>query len=550
MITILMCNYKNLRYVKKTNRLRRRVKRKGLLLSVVMMVVISVFATSCAETIPEQNVPLSDAGGLSETQLEPLVVDEGEGTQADSYIVKMKDEAVSDETIENSPESEVIAGNCFEVSDLSQVADFVEHRNDIEFILPDTEITLMDIAEDGVPSDPLYAVEDGSGGYTYVQQSLHLMKPESAWHRNYFGQGVLVAVIDTGLNVSSDMRSANVLTGYNFVDDSLDTTDNNGHGTSVAGQLFTQIDNELGKAGVTDQVTLLPLKVTDSGSFSKSILFKAIDYAIECGAQVINLSCGSAEISTEEALIYDSYAARGVIIVAAAGNENIPTVCAPAAYDSVIGVGAMDYNKNERWVADAQKGSNYGAGLDAAVSYYPTSQATPYVTALAAMAKQYNKDYGVGDFRALISESCEDVGVAGRDDEYGYGLINYAGFIDKMTGSTEELSTIKSEPVDENISGAYLKSLKISGAKLTNKFSAQKFSYKVKAAKKKSKVTIKIQPQDKSSVVYVKSDAKGKYKKKSSLSLKLKDGKKRVVYIKCKNKSESKIYRVTISGAK
>jgi subtilisin family serine protease len=511
-----------------------------------MIVVISVFTTSCSEVITDDDVPLSDVG-LTEGQLETLVVDEGEGVDADAFIIKLKDDVVSDETIENSPESEVLAGSCFEVSDLSQVADFVDRKSDIEFILPDTEVTLMDIADDGVPSDPLYAEPDGSGGYTYVQQSLHMMNPESAWHRNYFGQGVLVAVIDTGINVSDDMRAANVLTGYNFVDDSFDTKDNNGHGTSVAGQLFTQINNKIGKAGVTDQVNLLPIKVTDSGTFTKGTLLKAIDYAIEQGAQVINLSCGSPDRSEEESLIYDAYAAQGVIIVAAAGNENIPSICAPAAYDSVIGVGAMDYKNKTRWVKDEQTGSNYGIGLDAAVSYYPTSQATPYVTALAAMAKQYNKEYAVSEFRALISESCEDVGVAGRDDEYGYGLISYTGFIDKMTGSTDELSTVKPEPVDENITGAYLKSIKISGAKFANKFSAQTFSYKAKLAKKKSKVTVKIQPQDKSSVVYIKSDANGKYKKRTSLSVKIKAGKKKVVYIKCKNKTGIKIYRVTIN---
>ncbi|MDR0854515.1 MAG: S8 family serine peptidase [Clostridiales Family XIII bacterium] len=445
------------------DKLLKFMKSKKLLAAMIALsVVVAFYAVgrppdSGVTVIKSPNVPLSDGSdgsggisgleevGLDEENLESLVVETEISAGSFGYIVKMKDEAVDEDMIEASPESEVIADSYFAVDELNDIPGFVATADDIEYILPDNEVSFNNLEEDGVPNDPDYVTTAGSS-YEFTQMTLHTMNPEGAWKRNYFGQGVRVAVIDTGLNPDSDMKVSNILQGYSFVSgaDPADTSDKHGHGTEVVKRLFTQTNNGIGKAGPTDSIELLPIKVSNGSGFSTSTLYKAIDYAIDAGADVINLSCGSAAVSSQEAEIYRAFSEKGVILVAAAGNENRSTLCAPAAYDSVIGVGAVGFSDKKRWVKSGTEGSNFGNGLDAVVSFSPTSQATPFATGLAVIAKQYDPDATVQTMRSLLEKSSEDLGTTGWDTEYGYGLIDYGNFVSFMeTGKPEVKQVLK-----------------------------------------------------------------------------------------------------------
>ncbi len=174
-----------------------------------------------------------------------------------------------------------------------------------------------------------------------------------------------VAVIDTGVTTIPEL-SGQVITGYNFINNSNNANDDNGHGTFVTSIIASRVNNSAGIAGVNDRVNIVPIKILDSeGKGLLSDLIKGIQYAIDQNVNIINLSLASTSFSPVLNNIIELAYQRGIIVVAAAGNSgtNItsPSV-SPLNNDGnknwVIGVGAID-NRNNR-----PSYSNYGLGVD------------------------------------------------------------------------------------------------------------------------------------------------------------------------------------------
>ena len=174
-----------------------------------------------------------------------------------------------------------------------------------------------------------------------------------------------VAVIDTGVTAIPDL-SGQVITGYNFINNSNNANDDNGHGTFVTSIIASRVNNSAGIAGVNDRVNIIPVKILDSeGKGFLSDLVQGIQYAIDQNVNIINLSLASTSFSPVLNNIIELAYQRGIIVVAAAGNSgtNItsPSV-SPLNNDGnknwVIGVGAID-NRNNR-----PSYSNYGLGVD------------------------------------------------------------------------------------------------------------------------------------------------------------------------------------------
>ncbi|MEX0594921.1 MAG: S8 family serine peptidase, partial [Candidatus Paceibacterota bacterium] len=174
-----------------------------------------------------------------------------------------------------------------------------------------------------------------------------------------------IAVIDTGVNIIPEL-SGQVIAGYNFISNSNNANDDNGHGTFVTSVIASKVNNSAGIAGVNDRVNIIPIKILDSeGKGFLSDLIKGIQYAIDQNANIINLSLASTSFDPFLNNIIELAYQRGIIVVAAAGNSgnNItsPSV-SPLNNDGnknwVIGVGAID-NRNNR-----PDYSNYGLGID------------------------------------------------------------------------------------------------------------------------------------------------------------------------------------------
>jgi serine protease len=155
------------------------------------------------------------------------------------------------------------------------------------------------------------------------------------------GAGVRVAVLDTGLSRVPDLDGVRVLAGGSFVPGVDSVKDGNGHGTHVAGTIAQATHNGVGVAGLAPAVTLLPFKVLADGGFGQSPwIAAAIDEAADQGAQVINLSLGGPPSAVVDIAVRKAIA-RGVVVVAAAGNTGGPGVGSPASVPGVVAVAAL-----------------------------------------------------------------------------------------------------------------------------------------------------------------------------------------------------------------
>ncbi|MBO9998557.1 MAG: peptidase S8 [Cyanobacteria bacterium SID2] len=198
------------------------------------------------------------------------------------------------------------------------------------------------------PNDPLYS----------KQWNLQSIDVEGAWLDTQ-GEGVTVAVIDTGITRVPDLENTEFVRGYDFVNDREQADDDNGHGTHVAGTIAESTNNNFGVAGIAYSAKLMPLKVLSAqGGGTVSDIAEAIKFAADNGADVINLSLGGSGESSlmKEAIDYADR--KGVVIVAAAGNANQNSAGYPARYPRVIGVSAIDAS------GDKAPYSNFGAGVD------------------------------------------------------------------------------------------------------------------------------------------------------------------------------------------
>ena len=183
------------------------------------------------------------------------------------------------------------------------------------------------------PNDPYYN----------LQWALPKIKANWAWNTTNGNSSVLVCVVDTGIDYTHpDLVSNYVALGYNWVANDANPLDDNGHGTHVAGIIAAQMNNGLGIAGIA-QVKIMAEKALNATGWGNEVdLANAITDAVSKGAKILSNSWGS---SSDSELIHDAieYAySQGVLIIAAAGNDDTNMPFYPAAYPEVISVAATD----------------------------------------------------------------------------------------------------------------------------------------------------------------------------------------------------------------
>jgi serine protease len=216
-------------------------------------------------------------------------------------------------------------------------------KNNVEFIEPNYNYQALEM-----PNDPEYS----------QQWNLRNINIETAWDENK-GEGITVAVIDTGVTQVTDLKETKFVKGYDFIKDKVNADDDNGHGTHVAGTIAQSTNNNYGVAGIAYKSSIMPLKVLDNyGSGNIADIAEAIKFAADNKADIINMSLGGGGDSNLLAEAVNYAYKKGVVVVAAAGNENENSASYPARYPHVISVSAID--------SAGQKApySNYGAGVD------------------------------------------------------------------------------------------------------------------------------------------------------------------------------------------
>ncbi|MFD2229499.1 S8 family serine peptidase [Alkalimarinus sediminis] len=342
-------------------------------------------------------------------------------------------------------------------------------RDDIEWAEPNYIRKAFAVSD-----NPLYA----------AQWHYPLIDVPAAWYASQ-GAGVTVAVIDTGIASAHADFAGNITQGYDFVSQVSIAGDGNGidpnpedmggsyHGSHVAGTIAA-VNNTVGGVGVAYKSKIMPLRALGiDGSGSDADIAQAILYAaglendsnrpLVKRADIINLSLGAPGISNTLKSAIDAAYNQGLILIAAAGNENSSAAFYPAAFANVVSVSAVDqtkalapYSNFGSTITVAAPGGNMSqdangdGNVDGVLStvnasgyawFQGTSMAAPHVSGVAALMVAALIEDGKpamtgAEFLSLLASETitEDLGAVGRDNQFGYGLINASKAVEVVGG--------------------------------------------------------------------------------------------------------------------
>jgi thermitase len=276
-----------------------------------------------------------------------------------------------------------------------------------------------------------------SGGDELLPQlyGMKNIEAQAAWGVTR-GKGVKIAVVDTGIDYRhKDLADRVIDKGRDFASGNDDGMDDHFHGTHCAGSAAASMGNG-GVVGVAPEASLIAVKVLGAdGSGSYAGVANGIIYAADAGAHILSMSLGGSRSSqvVEDAVKYAQ--GKGVLVVAAMGNDGHEAPSYPAACAGVLAVGAVD--RDDR----LPNFTNFGAhisvtapGVDILSTTLDngyeelsgTSMATPHVSGLAALVKAANPAFTAQQIRQKLESSADDKGLAGFDKYFGHGRINAA----------------------------------------------------------------------------------------------------------------------------
>jgi subtilisin family serine protease len=284
---------------------------------------------------------------------------------------------------------------------------------------------------------PATATDPDDEFWSSAQDDLRLIGMPDAWTVSIGDPSVVVAVLDTGYDEThEDLAGVPTVNRWNARTGGQSITDGYGHGTHVAGTIAAQTNNLVGVASMAPGVTIMPVKILDSNGYGYwSDFLEGVDWARTHGASIINMSLGSGLSASQVAAFQPTFTAAwdaGIVVVAAAGNNDNSVPFYPASFANVISVSASNNS-------DTKAGfSNFGPNVDLAApgvgitSTYPdnsyrvmggTSMATPHVVGLAALIRTVHPAFSPAEVETAMKATALDLGAPGRDDVFGYGRI-------------------------------------------------------------------------------------------------------------------------------
>ena len=405
--------------------------------------------------------------GLSQSKTASITKSLSHSDHSRSALAKLQMQAMPKfKANDNSIRAKTLRQNWSVLETLKQIKT-LNQQADIEYAEPNYRLKPL-----LTPNDNFYPLQ-----WHYPQINL-----PQAWNITTGSADVIVAVVDSGVVLNHPDLANKLVPGFDFIRDTDTSADGDGidsnpddpgdgggslpssfHGTHVAGTIAANTNNNLGVAGVGWNTRVMPIRAlgVDGGSsfdVEQGIRFAA-GLANDSGtlpaqrADIINLSLGGGGFSQASQDLYNQLFDAGIIVVAAAGNENSPLPEYPASYDNVVSVSAANINNEKAPYSnfnsrvdvaapggDLRKDSNGDGYNDGVLStlldeannsanyafYEGTSMAAPHVAGVAALMKAVHPAMTASDFVSSLQSGflTDDIGPSGRDNDFGYGLIN------------------------------------------------------------------------------------------------------------------------------
>lgn len=303
-------------------------------------------------------------------------------------------------------------------ADEAAAAGALGSRPEVEFV----ELDRILPVEQAIPNDPLYT---SPGSW-----ALWKIKGAEAWAMNTGSSGIIIAILDTGVDGSHEDLVGKMVPGRNVYNNNSDTSDVTGHGTAVAGVAAASSNNGMGIASVAWGALLMPVRISDSyGYASYSSIANGLTWAADRGARVANVSynvTGSSTVSS--AARY--FQSKGGVVASAAGNNGAAAQASDDPY--ILTVGATDSSdllfswsnsgRNLDLVAPGNvsttmRGGGYGGGGG-------TSFSSPLVAGAAALVLSANPGLSPSQVQNILKQSADDLGASGWDPTYGHGRLH------------------------------------------------------------------------------------------------------------------------------
>jgi subtilase family protein len=294
------------------------------------------------------------------------------------------------------------------------------------------------------------AIEGDPAQYAIAQLRL----PQA--HTLARGMNVTIAVIDSGIDAKHPELANSIADSF----DALGSSEGSHvHGTGIAGAIVAHAR----LMGSAPEARLLAIRAFGAGSkgaqSTSYVILRGLDYAAEHGAQIINMSfAGPKDPLIERGIA--ATASRGILMVAAAGNAGAKSPpLYPAANPNVIAVGGTD--AQEKLFAASNRGNHIALAAPGADIFLPapdekyqitsgTSFSAAYVSGVAALMLERNPALKPNDVRAILTRTARDLGVAGRDDQFGAGKADaFAAVTAATPAPAVPLASVSGKPAGE-----------------------------------------------------------------------------------------------------
>jgi membrane-anchored mycosin MYCP len=269
-----------------------------------------------------------------------------------------------------------------------------------------------------------------------VPWAQQVLAPQRVWPLT-IGAGVVVAVVDTGVDARSPQLAGRVLNGTDVIKPGGANTDCYGHGTFVSGIIAAAPANGTGFAGVAPGVTIFPVRAaTSSQDVTASSIAAGMRAAVDSGARVINISASTTQPNGDLAAAVNYAESRDAVVVASAANsaKNGDPVTYPASYPTVVAVGAVDsagqradFSQTGAYLDVVAPGLNVesiGPGGPGQWQGSGTSYAAPFVAGVAALVRAYRPGLTAAQVRHRLAATANHPAAKLPDPEFGFGTVN------------------------------------------------------------------------------------------------------------------------------